>query len=66
MLPSRGIVVIEHERNPLSHGDVTWIERKKVFEIANKCSSKIIFLFLALVIYKYIISCSKMAIKNSE
>jgi len=45
MLPSRGIVVIEHERNPLSHGDVTWIERKKVFEIANKFSSKIIFLF---------------------
>jgi hypothetical protein len=44
MLPSRGIVVIEHERNPLSHGDVTWIERKKVFEIANKFSSKIIFL----------------------
>ncbi|CAF3648031.1 unnamed protein product [Rotaria sp. Silwood1] len=39
LLPSRGIVVTEHERNILSHGDVTWIERQKHWLFTNTSSA---------------------------
>ncbi|CAF3746717.1 unnamed protein product [Rotaria sordida] len=39
LLPSRGIVVTEHERNVLSHGDITWIERQKHWLFTNTSSA---------------------------
>ncbi|CAF3097756.1 unnamed protein product [Rotaria sp. Silwood2] len=39
LLPTRGIVVTEHERNALLHGDVTWIERQKHWLFTNTSSA---------------------------
>jgi len=39
ILLSRGIVITEYERNSLSHGDITWIERKKHWLFTNTSSS---------------------------
>ncbi|CAF1482243.1 unnamed protein product [Adineta steineri] len=39
LLPSRGIVITEYERNQLIHGDITWLERKKHWLFTNTSSA---------------------------
>lgn len=58
LLTSHGIVVSEYERNPLDHGDITWIERKKVTMIFSSMIYHFDDFYLALVIYKYFICSS--------
>jgi len=52
ILPHRGIVITEYQRQPLSHGDITWIDQRKV--IKKNIIKEIISTFLLSIGYSRI------------